>query len=83
MSYSITVRLELPAGGAGVGSLTTAVERAGGVVTALDVAGSETDRLRIDVTCASSDTEHSERIVAALAAIEAADRCSGSRTGRS
>src|SRR5699024_11218062 len=38
VSYSITVRLELDAGGTAVGSLTNAVERAGGMITALDVA---------------------------------------------
>ncbi len=40
VSYSITVRLEVPAGGASVSQLTTAVEHAGGAVTALDVTAS-------------------------------------------
>ena len=40
VSYSITVRLEVPAGGASVSQLTTAVEQAGGAVTALDVTAS-------------------------------------------
>ncbi|MGH3423326.1 MAG: NAD-dependent malic enzyme [Nocardioidaceae bacterium] len=70
VSYSITVRLEVPSGGAGVSQLTTAVEKVGAVVTALDVTGSETDRLRIDVTCAASDTDHAGRIVEALKAVE-------------
>jgi len=73
VSYSITIRLEIPSGGPGVSQFTTAVERAGGVVTALDVSGSETDRLRIDVTCATSDTEHAERIVAEVGAIDGVD----------
>lgn len=34
ISYSITVRLELPASGSTISQLTTAVERAGGAVTA-------------------------------------------------
>ena len=38
VSHSITVRLEVPAGGTAVGHLTTTVEQSGGVVTALDVA---------------------------------------------
>ena len=66
ISYSITVRLELPSSGSGVGQLTAAVEEAGGMVTALDVTASGAERLRMDVTCAASSTEHAERIVAAL-----------------
>ena len=66
ISYSITVRLELPAGGTAISRLTTAVEKAGGVVTALDVTASGHDRLRIDVTCAASDTEHAQDIVESL-----------------
>ncbi len=63
ISYSITVRLEVPAGGTAISRLTTAVEAAGGVVTALDVTASGHDRLRIDVTCAAADTSHAEQIV--------------------
>ncbi len=37
ISYSITIRLEVPSGGSGVSELTTTVEQAGGLVTALDV----------------------------------------------
>ena len=70
ISYSITVRLEVPAGGAAISRLTTRVEEVGGVVTALDVTASGHDRLRIDVTCAASDTAHADRIVAALREIE-------------
>jgi malate dehydrogenase (oxaloacetate-decarboxylating) len=70
ISYSITVRLELPAGGSAISRLTTCVEEAGGVVTALDVTASGHDKLRIDVTCAASDTAHADRIVDALRAID-------------
>jgi malate dehydrogenase (oxaloacetate-decarboxylating) len=66
VSYSITVRLVVPAGGAGASQLTSAVEAAGGLVTALDVTASGADSLRIDVTCAARDTEHADEIVAAL-----------------
>jgi malate dehydrogenase (oxaloacetate-decarboxylating) len=69
VSYSITVRLEVPAGGASVSQLTTAVEQAGGAVTALDVTASGHERLRIDVTCAARDTEHAERLVEAMRAV--------------
>jgi malate dehydrogenase (oxaloacetate-decarboxylating) len=70
VSYSITVRIEAPSHGNAVSRLTSAVENASGIVTALDVSGSGGDRLRIDVTCAASSSEHAEQIVAALAAVE-------------
>ncbi len=73
ISYSITVRLELPAGGTAISELTSTVERCGGIVTALDVTASGHDKLRIDVTCAASDTAHADEIVAALRAMEGVD----------
>src|SRR6478609_2270426 len=73
VSYSITVRLEVPAAGTEVSQLTQAVESSGGVVTALDVTSSGVDRLRIDVTCAARDTEHAETIVAGLRAVPGVD----------
>jgi malate dehydrogenase (oxaloacetate-decarboxylating) len=69
-SYSITVRLEVPADPASVGRLTTAVGTAGGAVTALDVTESHPDRIVLDVTCAASDQEHAGRLTDALRAIE-------------
>ncbi|HLS15497.1 MAG TPA: NAD-dependent malic enzyme, partial [Beutenbergiaceae bacterium] len=53
VSYSITVRLDLPAMPTAVSLLTTAVEQAGGVVTAVDVSASGPDRLQVDLTCAT------------------------------
>ncbi len=70
VSYSITVRLEVPSRGRAVSELTHAVEQAGGAVTALDVTPFGHERLRVDVTCAARDTEHAEAIVAALSAID-------------
>ncbi len=70
VSYSITVRLEVPAGGSQVGKLTSAVEQAGGAITALDVTASGHERLRIDVTCAARDTEHADRLVEAMRSVE-------------
>jgi malate dehydrogenase (oxaloacetate-decarboxylating) len=66
VSYSITVRLEVPAGKSSVSALTTAVERAGGTITALDVTASGHQRLRIDVTCAARDTDHADQLVAVM-----------------
>ena len=63
VSYSITVRLEVPVGGTSVSHLTTAVEQAGGAITALDVTASGHERLRIDVTCAARDTNHADELV--------------------
>jgi hypothetical protein len=69
VSYSITVRLGVPAGGSAVSQLTTAVEQVGGVVTALGVTASGNERLRIDVTCAARDTEHAEQLVEAMRSV--------------
>src|SRR5436190_20647784 len=66
VSYSITVRLEVPSRGRAVSDLTHAVEQAGGAVTALDVTPHGHERLRVDVTCAARGTEHADAIVAAL-----------------
>ncbi len=73
VSSSITVRLELPARSTAVSELTHAIEKAGGVVTALDVNASGLDRLQIDVTCATRGGEHVEEIVGALRRLEGVD----------
>ena len=70
VSYSITVRLVVPAGGTAVSQLTSVVEAAGGIVTALDVTASGVDKLQIDVTCAARDTDHAEEIVEQLRGVE-------------
>ena len=69
VSYSITVRLEIASHGRAVSEITRAVEHAGGVVTALDVTSGHRGRLRVDVTCAATDTAHAESLVAAMADI--------------
>ncbi|NVI85803.1 NAD-dependent malic enzyme [Actinomadura sp. BRA 177] len=71
VSYSITVRLEVPAGGRAVSQITHVVENAGGIVTALDVNTAGHETLRIDVTIATRDTQHAEAISGALEGIEA------------
>jgi malate dehydrogenase (oxaloacetate-decarboxylating) len=70
VSYSMTVRLEVPASGTAVSQLTTAVESSGGSVTALDVTASGHEKLRIDVTIAATSTRHAEEIVEKLRGIE-------------
>ena len=69
-SYSITVRLEVPGEGLPPSQLTSAVESAGGMVTAFDVTAARGDRLQIDLTIAAPDADHEERITDALAAVE-------------
>ncbi|RKS72716.1 malate dehydrogenase (oxaloacetate-decarboxylating) [Motilibacter peucedani] len=66
VSYSITVRLDIPAAGGSVSRLTAAVEQAGGIVTALDVTASGPQRVQIDVTMAARSSEHAGELVEAL-----------------
>ncbi|MEV6107494.1 NAD-dependent malic enzyme [Streptomyces sp. NPDC051940] len=70
VSYSITVRLEVPAGGSAVSQLTSAVESSGGSVTGLDVTASGHEKLRIDVTIAATSTDHAQQIVEKLRGVE-------------
>jgi len=67
--YSITVRVQAPAV-AGIGDLTTAIGKAGGVVTALDVAESHETFLVVDVTCNAADAEHVEGITETITELE-------------
>ena len=69
-SYSITVRLEVPADGLPASQLTAAVESAGGMVTAFDVTAARGDFLQVDLTCAAPDADRAELITKALAAVE-------------
>jgi malate dehydrogenase (oxaloacetate-decarboxylating) len=70
VQYSITMRLEAPAKPTTVSELTSAIEASGGIVTALDVNHSDSDRVRVDVTCATRNSEHAEDIVDRLKGIE-------------
>jgi len=66
VSNSITVRLELPGRATAVSELSTVIERAGGLVSGLDVTASGHDRLRVDVTIMTRSVEHADEIVAAM-----------------
>lgn len=70
VQYSITMRLEAPATPTTVSQLTSAIEASGGVVTALDVNHSDAERVRVDVTCATRNSEHAEQLVDILRAID-------------
>lgn len=70
VQYSITIRLEAPAKNTAVSELTSIIERAGGSVTAVDVNHSDAERVRIDLTCACTNSEHAEQIVDKLKHVE-------------
>ncbi len=66
VSSSITARLQVEARPTAVSELTTAIEREGGIVTALDVTASGHERITVDVTCATRGEAHASDIVEAL-----------------
>ena len=70
--YSITVRVEVPAGASATAALTTAVGSAGGALTALDVVESHSARMVVDVTCDTSGEAHAELITKAITEIPGA-----------
>jgi malate dehydrogenase (oxaloacetate-decarboxylating) len=65
-SYGITVRIYAPPSASVVGELATAVGKAGGLVTAIDVTESRVDRITVDVSCSAGNGEHATEIVEAL-----------------
>ncbi len=64
--YAITIRIVAPPSATAVGDLTTAVGRAGGVVTGLDVVESTPDRLVIDLTANAHSEDHAELLTDAV-----------------
>jgi malate dehydrogenase (oxaloacetate-decarboxylating) len=69
-SYGIIVRIYAAPSASVVGTLATAVGAAGGLVTAIDVSDSRTDRITIDVSCSALNGEHAAEIVDALGAVD-------------
>ena len=69
-SYSITMRLHTAPDHGVVGAVATSIAQAGGVVTAIDVAESTSDRLVVDVTCSAGDAEHAQELEAVVDAID-------------
>jgi malate dehydrogenase (oxaloacetate-decarboxylating) len=59
---SITVRVETPTSARATADLAAAVMAAGGVLTALDVTESYSNRLVVDITCNTADSEHAKTI---------------------
>ncbi|MGZ4612022.1 MAG: malic enzyme-like NAD(P)-binding protein [Kineosporiaceae bacterium] len=68
--YAITIRVQAPAASGMIGDLTSAIGKAGGVVTALDVVESHADRIVVDVTSNASDTEHVDVITDAIGELD-------------
>jgi malate dehydrogenase (oxaloacetate-decarboxylating) len=68
--YSITVRVQAPAVAGMIGDLTTAIGKAGGVVTALDVAESHETHIVVDVSCNAADAEHVDGITEAIGELD-------------
>ncbi|MFH5823989.1 NAD-dependent malic enzyme [Georgenia sp. AZ-5] len=69
-SYTITLRVEVPASQRATSTLVGAVAEAGAAVMGVDIAHSTTTKLIVDVTCDTVDAEHGDRVVAALNALE-------------
>ncbi|OLT41118.1 malate dehydrogenase [Serinicoccus sp. CNJ-927] len=70
VSNSITVRLELPARVTAVSEITTAVADVGGMVTAVDISDSGTERLQADLTIATYGTDHAAEVVEAISGVD-------------
>ena len=65
--YAITIRVDGPPSAQPVAEITAAITAAGASITALDVVESFIDRVVVDVSCDALDSEHAERITAAIA----------------
>ena len=68
-SYGITIRLYAKPSSSVVGELATAIGQAGGLVTAIDVSDSRSDRITVDVSCSAINGEHATEIVEATRAV--------------
>ena len=64
--YAITIRVEGPPSAQPVAEITAAITAAGASITALDVVESFIDRVIVDVSCDALDSDHAERITAAI-----------------
>lgn len=69
VSNSITVRLELPARITAVSEISTAVAQVGGMVTAVDISESGTERLQADLTIATHGTDHAAEVIEAISTV--------------
>ena len=65
--YAITIRVDGPPSAQPVAEITAAITAAGASITALDVVESQIDRVVVDVSCDAHDSDHAQRITAAIA----------------
>ncbi|ASN37721.1 NAD-dependent malic enzyme [Arthrobacter sp. 7749] len=68
--YSLTLRVQTPVSITATSELAAAVGRAGGSITALDVAESGHDHMVVDVSCNTTDAEHGQAVREALDALD-------------
>ncbi len=68
--YSITMRIVAPPSATAAGELTSAVGRAGGVITGLDVVESTGARMVIDLSANALSEEHAQLLTDAVAALD-------------
>ncbi|MEG3613674.1 NAD-dependent malic enzyme [Isoptericola haloaureus] len=69
-SYTITLRVQVPASQRASSTVVAAVADTGAAVTGVDIAHSTSHGLVVDVTCDTVDAEHGERVAAALEELE-------------
>ncbi|MFC7406222.1 NAD-dependent malic enzyme [Georgenia alba] len=69
-SYTITLRVEVPASQRATSTLVHAVAEAGGAVMGVDIVHSSTTALTVDVTCDTVDAEHGEQVRESLDRLE-------------
>jgi malate dehydrogenase (oxaloacetate-decarboxylating) len=69
-SYGITVRVYAAPSASVVGRPATAIGSTGGLVTAIDVTESRSDRVTIDVSCSALDGRHAGELVDAMRAVD-------------
>ena len=65
--YGITIRIEGSASSQPVALATTIITTAGATITALDIVESHLEKVVIDVTCDTIDSDHAEKIAIAIA----------------
>ena len=66
--YGITIRVEATTASSPTSLIPAAIVAAGGTLTALDVVESHHDRVVVDVTCDTRDSNHADEIAAAISA---------------
>src|SRR5690625_2934289 len=69
-SYTVTMRVEVPATQRATGDVVHEVTAAGALVMGVDIAQSTSDTLVVDITCDTVDGQHGQRVVDALNALE-------------